>query len=347
LKKQVYWVNDFFCGAGGIGLGFKQAGFRVAGAYDFDRWAVESYGANISPKVKHWDITQMKGKDLNYADVWTFGFPCQDISVAGKQAGMIKGVTRSGLFYEVMRLLEETRAIDPTKMPQILLAENVKAVEKYIPDINKEFNKQGYSLITQLYNSKYWGVPQNRERYFIVGIRKDLAQNFSFPKEQRVHVPKLKSILESNVDPKYYISKEEQFLEATIQQLESKLKKNSEERKDSGRCSHIVRLLNINPSGNGLNGLIYSDEGVSPTLLAINEGIKILVEINNSDYRIRRLTPREHARLQAFPDSYVFQVSDSQLYKQFGNAVTVSVAKAIADTIYCYLLNEDYLLQAA
>ena len=105
LKENVVSVNDFFCGAGGMSLGFKNAGFRLSGAWDFDKWAVESYFENISPKVKQMDITQMNGDEVPYADVWTFGFPCQDISIAGKQAGMVKGKTRSGLFYEVMRLL--------------------------------------------------------------------------------------------------------------------------------------------------------------------------------------------------------------------------------------------------
>lgn len=171
-----FTVNDFFCGAGGMGLGFKQAGFRLAGAWDFDKWAVESYGNNVSPKVKQEDITQMNWRDVPYADVWTFGFPCQDVSVAGKRTGMIKGKTRSGLFYEVMRLLDEMKKFNPDNLPKIILAENVKGIRKYLPTIEEEYKARGYKTYYTLYNSKYFGVPQNRERYFIIGIHHRLSR---------------------------------------------------------------------------------------------------------------------------------------------------------------------------
>lgn len=101
-------VNDFFCGAGGMGLGFKQAGFTIAGAWDFDKFAVATYNANVGNHVQQKDIREMTYLDVPQATVWTFGFPCQDLSVAGKMAGLYEG-KRSGLFFEVMRLLDEIR----------------------------------------------------------------------------------------------------------------------------------------------------------------------------------------------------------------------------------------------
>jgi DNA (cytosine-5)-methyltransferase 1 len=194
-------VNSFFCGAGGMDLGFIQAGFDVVGAWDFDKYAVESYAHNIGMNVDRMSVTDMKGSDVPKVNGWLFGFPCQDISIAGKQKGMIKGETRSGLFYEIMRLLGEVK-----DKPEWILAENVKAVNKFIPTIEEEYDKAGYVLVSpQLYNTKYWFLPQNRERFFLLGLRKDLAKTFVFPEQQTEFIPKLSSVLESDVDEKYYI----------------------------------------------------------------------------------------------------------------------------------------------
>lgn len=486
MTETILRTNDFFCGAGGMGLGFKQAGFRLAGAWDFDKYAVESYGNNVSPKVKRADITQMTADEIPYADVWTFGFPCQDLSVAGKQAGMIKGQTRSGLFYEVMRLLEETNPNGLWGKPKIIMAENVKGLKKYLPVLEEEYNAAGYKMYLSdqnngIFNSKYWGVPQNRERYFVVGVRKDIEKEFEFPVQQTGYIPRLSSVLETEVDEKYYIDDEKakKIIEQAINGLKVKqaTKKgydiavpgdsinlshpNSETRRgrvgkqvaqtlmttceqvvveenplgavhacitpdrvdkrQNGRrakaeeeemftltaqdlygvvidnknsfgnpkifnddlhpsilATHykeptltvigmldmkgqenirrvydtegiaptlttsegghrqpkILTIGNTNPSGNGMNGNVYHSEGLAPTLTTNKgEGVKTLL----SNYRVRKLTPREYARLQGFPDSYEQVVSNTQFYKQMGNAVTVNVAQAIAEKIKEFL----------
>jgi DNA (cytosine-5)-methyltransferase 1 len=399
-------VNSFFCGAGGFDLGFIQAGFETVGAWDFDKYAVQSYNHNIGG-AEQADVSLMKGQDLRKADGWLFGFPCQDISVAGKQKGMIKGETRSGLFYEIMRLLDEVE-----DKPEWILAENVKAVKKFIPEIREEYGKAGYWLVEpQLYNSKYWGVPQNRERYFLLGIRFDNNKPFSFPQQQTDFIPKLSSVLESDVDEKFYIDdlKAAKIIEQAIEGLKVKqaTKKgydiavegdsinishpNSQTRRgrvgkqvaqtlltgteqlvveglkdvhavitpdrvdkrQNGRRAKpneeemftitaqdlhgviqqtpkILTVGNVNPSGRGMNGNVISEEGISTTLTTNKgEGHKILT----NEYRVRKLTPREYARLQGFPESYEQIVSNSQFYKQMGNAVTVNVAHAIATAI--------------
>lgn len=396
-EDEMLRVNDLFCGAGGMGLGFKQSGFRLAGAWDFDKYAVESYGHNISPKVKQDDITTMKWHHLPYAEVWTFGFPCQDISVAGKQAGMIKGETRSGLFYEVMRLLDETREHLSIALPKIILAENVKAVKKYLPEIEKEYAARGYKMNAQLYNSKYWGIPQNRERYFIIGVRDDIEKDFIFPTQQTDHVPKLSSILETEVDEKYYIDdiKATKIIEQAINGLKVKqaTKKgydvavegdsiniahpNSTTRR--GRvgkqvaqtlmtsCEQVVcvgsnqknagvfeELSPTLTSAAGLGGghiaylvqSVFTDKdncsyccdanyakGTSPGDIGKGRRTHIIDE----NLRVRKLTPREYARLQGFPDSFEFVCSNTQIYKQMGNAVTVNVSRAIATAIKEFL----------
>lgn len=399
MTEKILRTNDFFCGGGGMGLGFKYAGFRLAGAWDFDKYAVESYGNNVSPKVKQADITQMKWDEIPYADVWTFGFPCQDLSVAGKQAGLFEG-KRSGLFFEVMRLLDETRENDVNRLPDIIMAENVKGLKPYLEVLKEEYNKRGYRMTYTLYNSKYWGVPQNRERYFVVGIRQEIRKAFQFPRQQTDFVPKLSSILEDEVDEKFYIDNEkaQNIIEQAKKRVEIKgthacLTPDRAEKRQNGRRAkeddeemftltaqdhHGIIVLGRAEGINGHDILkrVYDTEGISPTLNTCGGGNtqpKILVVGNlkpdgssrigtrdavwdseglggcimASDYkqprpilhnfRVRKLTPREYARLQGFPDSYKFVVSNSQLYKQFGNAVTVNVAQAIAEKIKEYL----------
>lgn len=310
-------VNDLFCGAGGMGLGFKNAGFEIVGSCDFDKFAVKSYAANVSDTVVEADITQMKWNDIPKADVWTFGFPCQDISIAGKQEGMIKGKTRSGLFYEVMRLLEETRENDPSRLPKIILAENVKEVRKYLDEIENEYHKQGYKLYYELFNTKYWDIPQNRERYFMVGVLEDIKEEFIFPTEKKEVTKCLADILvdEDTVDESFY---RDHMPMTPMNKMDTDIK--------------VVG----NTSKTGFRKLdVHHISGISPTLLARDYKDATQVMVNG---RVRKLVPREYARLQGFPDSYEFVVSNTQLYKQFGNAVTVNVAEAIAKAIKEFLI---------
>lgn len=198
-------VNDFFCGCGGMGVGFLNAGYKIAGAWDFDKYAVQSYDHNVGHHVKQADIKEMTWQDVPFAHVWAFGFPCQDLSVAGKQAGLLlkcqdcdsdfaidpsnftgqttcpscgsknyKAASRSGCFYEIMRLIDETREHAPSSLPAVLVAENVKGLTPYIPVLAAELKQRGYIAHVKLYNSKFWNVAQNRERYYIAATRDDL-----------------------------------------------------------------------------------------------------------------------------------------------------------------------------
>lgn len=321
----MYTVNDFFCGCGGLGLGFKQAGYTIAGSWDFDKYAVQTYRANVDSNVIQADITTMTISDIPYADVWTFGFPCQDLSVAGNQAGMLlkckdckevyevrdpniapsavqcpkcnstsyEPMSRSGLFFEIMRLLDEAES---QKRPKILMAENVKALRPYLPILEAEYAKRGYRTYYTMYNSKFWGVPQNRERYFVVGVRNDLKGDFIFPDEQHEDVPKLSSILETEVDEKYYISDDK--AKVIIEQALNKLK-------TLGDCHATITPDRINKRQNGprakenekemftltaqdLHGVIiddtygYDKEGVRTyteatlTLRSSRQGVKVI-----------------------------------------------------------------------
>lgn len=247
-------VNDFFCGCGGMGVAFQNAGYEIAGAWDFDKYAVETYRRNVGDHVKRQDIREMTYKDVPKADVWAFGFPCQDLSVAGKQRGMIlkcedcgeeleinpeeygneticpncggndfKAASRSGMFFEIMRLLEETERNRPDNVPAAIIAENVRGLRRYLPVLNIEYERHGYSAHIKMFNSKYWGVSQNRERYAVVGTRDKLGLHFSFPAEQHEFIPKLSSQIEKNVSEKYYLpdEKAQTIIAQALEKLEA------------------------------------------------------------------------------------------------------------------------------
>ena len=254
IQMNQLTVNDFFCGCGGMGIGFQKAGYKIVGAWDFDKYAVESYKENVGAHVKKADIKDMTWLDIPKASVWAFGFPCQDLSVAGKQAGMVlecircgnqwkidpeehrgdncpecggnkyKSASRSGLFIEIMRLLDETEENSPEQMPKVLVAENVKGLKPFIGVLETEFQKRGYTAHIELYNSKYWVVPQNRERYYIVGIKDGEEIAFQMPTEDKSpdRIPKLSTVLEPDVDEKYYISddKAKTIIEQALKRLE-------------------------------------------------------------------------------------------------------------------------------
>lgn len=162
---------DFFAGIGGMRLGLERAGHKCVGFCEFDKFARQSYTAMYDTKGE-WtssDVRTVKPYELPAADLWCFGFPCQDISVAGKQKGLQAG-KRSGLFYEIMRLLAGRRKEDK---PRWLLVENVKNLLSIgngfdFARLLLELGGLGYSCEWQVLNSKDFGVPQNRERVFVV-----------------------------------------------------------------------------------------------------------------------------------------------------------------------------------
>lgn len=295
-------IIDLFCGIGGISLGFKQASdllnlkLKTVFASEIDKFAVKTYIANHDVQV-HGDIHKIKSSDIPDHHILLAGFPCQAFSIAGNKLGFED--TRGTLFFEVARIVKE-------KQPKVVFCENVKNLKthdkgKTIKVITSTLEELGYSVFIDVLNSKDFGVPQNRERVYIVAFHKTLnVSEFEFPKHNLKSA--LKDILEDKVQEKYYLS--QKYLDF----LENHKKRHKQK-------------------GNGFGYQIKSENDIANTLVCGGMGIeRNLVQQNG----IRRLTPRECARLQGFPDSFKFVVSDTQLYKQFGNSVTVPVIKAIA-----------------
>lgn len=213
ITKKIRLI-ELFAGIGSQAKALRNLGvdFEHWFVCEIDKYAIKSYNAVHDTNFDVTDIKELHAEDLKIVDtdkycyMMTYSFPCQDLSLAGKQAGMEKGSgTRSGLLWEVERLLDEC-----IELPQILLMENVPQVigSKNIEDFKswrRKLESLGYQCYVQLLNSKNYGIPQNRNRCFMVSILGEY--HYTFPKRQELKL-KLKDMLEDNVDEKYYLSDE-------------------------------------------------------------------------------------------------------------------------------------------
>lgn len=226
-------------------------------------------------------MSEISTDDIPDCDMITYGFPCQDISVAGKQEGIIHGQTRSGLLYEALRIIE-------AKKPKYAIAENVKNLvgKRHRDDFDSlldELSEMGYNSYWQVLNAKEYGIPQNRERVFVVSIRKDIDDGkFEFPEpfDNRL---RLKDMLEDRVESTYYINNEK--TDRLLDQLKKKNISNSirvggrgsTDRHQWDLVSVPMKVGNVNPSERGMNGNVYNSNNVSPTLTTNKgEGIKVI-----------------------------------------------------------------------
>jgi len=427
---------SLFSGIGGFEQALNNFGGQCVFASEIDKFAAQAYETLYGHKPAG-DITQIDAKDVPDHDLLVGGFPCQSFSVAGKRKGFED--TRGTLFFEIARIAKE-------KQPRVLLLENVKGLVNHdkgrtLDVMIGTLNEIGYIVDFDVLNSKYFGVPQNRERIFIVAIREDLIDsepfseetttgqtivpkgkrrigewanvfNFDWPEQGDV-TTRLRDILESNVDEKYYLDEEKtaklvaqlEAQEPPIEPSEINVLGNmgrtghgnfnvfsdegvgrtvaARDYKDPMRIAEPQMLGHVDLKGNDSIKRTYSTDGISPTLTTMGGGHrepKIAEEQSNisgmviggtqknaykgdgsisptlteamgaggghiplrvespQKYRIRKLTPLECWRLQGFPDEAheaVKQagISDSQRYKQAGNAVTVNVIEAIAERL--------------
>lgn len=327
-QKKLRFI-DLFAGIGGIRLGFENAfkeNSETVFVSEWDSYAQKTYLANFpEPKTIAGDITKIDEKEIPPFDICLAGFPCQAFSMAGQRKGFddnYKGICRGTLFLDVARICEYHK-------PKVIFCENVKGLVihdkgRTFKIIKSTFEQLGYNVFSQILNSKDFGVPQNRERIYIVAFRKDLGiENFSFPSATDSS-KKIRDIIEENpVSAKYYLSTT--YIQTLIRH------KAKHEALGHG-FGYEIRSLD------GTAGAIVCGGMGRERNLIIDKRQKDLTPVThikgtvNTD-GIRKMTPREWARLQGFPDSFKLILADTHLYKQFGNSVTVPVIQAIAQKI--------------
>ncbi len=327
----MYKSIDLFAGIGGIRLGFDLAfkdKIETVFISEWDEKAQETYRANFDDDIEIMgDITKINEKDIPEHDILLAGFPCQAFSLAGQKKGFEDA--RGTLFFDVARIVK-------FHQPKVVFAENVKNLVNHdrgrtFKVIKEILTDLGYTVFYKVLNSKDFGVPQNRERIYIVAFRDDIAPfNFNFP-EKTDDTKVIADIIEDEeTSSKYYLS--------TVY-LDS-LRKH--------RKRHEAK-------GNGFGYEVRDHDSIAGAIVCGGMGRErnLIVDKRLTDFTpvthikgevnkeyIRRMTPREWARLQGFPDNFKLVVADTHLYKQFGNSVTVPVIEAIAEQIRDYLENK-------
>ncbi|GAB2971028.1 DNA (cytosine-5-)-methyltransferase [Mucilaginibacter puniceus] len=326
LENPKFKFIDLFAGIGGFRLAMQNLGGKCVFTSEWDKEAKRTYRANFGEKP-FGDITKESTKKyIPDFDILCAGFPCQAFSIAGKRGGFED--TRGTLFFDVAEIIRR-------KQPKAIFLENVKGLRNHnggktlATILNVLRSDLGYFVPEpQIINAKDFGVPQNRERIFIAGFRGDLGiNNFDYPKPLG-QKKKLEDIKEKGpVSAKYYLST--QYLKT--------LKEH--------KARHATK-------GNGFGYEIISDDGIANAIVVGGMGrernlvydhsiedftpvTKIKGEVNREG--VRKMTPREWARLQGFPDNYLIPVADASAYKQFGNSVAVPAIQAMAKNIIANL----------
>ena len=313
-------VLSLFSGIGAFERALCRIGldWELVNYCEIDRWASLSYSMvnQCDESLNLHDVRAVTAETVRdrQVDLITYGFPCQDISIAGKQQGFVNNSgepTRSGLFFDALRIIKELQ-------PRYAIAENVKALT------NKKFKNEfatvlssledaGYNNYWSVLNAKDYGIPQNRERVFIVSIRKDVDKgDFQFPKKEPLKF-RVKDILATDVDERYTIS-------------------------DALWEGHQKRKKEHKEKGNGFGYSLFNENSKYINTLSARyqkDGSEILIE--QPDINPRKLTPKECWRLMGFMDEEfdrVHGISNSQLYKQAGNSIVVNVLSALLTQLF-------------
>ena len=330
VKNPKFTFIDLFAGVGGFRIALQNLGGNCVFSSEIDKYAKKTYEANFG-EVPFGDITKISENDIPEHDILCAGFPCQSFSIAGKRKGF-KDETRGTLFFDIARIIE-------AKKPKAFFLENVKGLTNHdkgrtlktiLKVLRDDLNY--YVPEPKIINAKDFGVPQNRERIFIIGFRKDLGINhFEYPKPTNKKV-KFADIKEENpVSVKYYIS--------TVYQATLKNHKQRHADKGNGFGYEII------DDNQCANAIVVGGMGrernivVDCRLTDFTPITKIKGEVNRDGWR--RMTPREWARLQGFPDKFIIPVSDAQAYKQFGNSVAIPAIQATAKILVNKLLEKN------
>lgn len=328
-KRAKFKFIDLFAGIGGFRLAFQNLGGKCVFTSEWDKYSKLTYEANFG-EIPFGDITKNETKSYipDNFDVLCAGFPCQAFSIAGKRGGFED--TRGTLFYDVAEIIGKKR-------PKAIFLENVKGLRSHDKGrtlatiLNVLRNELDYYIPEpEIINAKNYGVPQNRERIFIVGFRRDLGiTDFKYPNPtDKTKV--LEDILETDeVSVKYYLSK------TYMNTLRAHRARHESKGNGFGYAIHsndeIANAVVCGGMGRERN-LIIDDK-----LTNFKPVTNIKGEVNREG--IRKMTPREWARLQGFPDDFKIVISDAQAYKQLGNSVAVPAIQATAKRIIQYMNN--------
>lgn len=319
-------IIDLFAGIGGIRLGFEKAFKDEANTVFVSEWddkAQKTYKANFGDDAQFaGDITKVDEKDIPEFDICLAGLPCQAFSVGGKREGFndnYKGMCRGTLFLDVVRICEYHK-------PKVIFCENVKGLvvhdkKRTFQVIKNAFEQIGYKVFYKVLDSKNFGVPQHRERIYIVCFRNDIApEEFSFPVGCG-QTKAVKDILEETVSLNHYIG----------QGYLNSLRERQARHKAKGNGFNYEPL-----DLNGVANTIACGGGGHESNLIIDDKndkeANTYKRVLNNEH-IRKMTTREWARLQGFDDTFVFPNADTTTYKQLGNSVSVPVIESIAEKI--------------
>ena len=329
----------------GIGAFEKALGDKVelVNYCEIDKYAAKAYSLihNVPEDLNLKDVTKVDTSKLHNIDMVTYGFPCQDISNAGKRQGFVDSNgnrTRSGLFFEALRIIKDTQ-------PKYAIAENVKNLvsKKFRTEFEtviSELDKAGYVSYYDVLNAKDYGIPQNRERVFIVSIRKDIDNGtFKFPKSIPLD-KRLKDVLETEVDERFYLKDTMPFFIKNSLAMEEKGNgfRFSPHVKDH---ANIAKTITTRAGGRMDDNFIMETPSLDCDTFTFNKENVAKIDECAHEFRIRKLTPLECWRLMGFEDTDFWKVknsgiSNSQLYKMAGNSIVVNVLRAI----FRELLNE-------
>jgi DNA (cytosine-5)-methyltransferase 1 len=300
-KGHKFTFIDLFAGIGGIRMGFEYAGGECVFTSEWDESAQKTYQANFG-EIPYGDITKIDPASIPNFDFLLAGFPCQPFS----QAGLKKGFDdiRGTLFFDIARIIEHHK-------PAVIFLENVRNLAGHdkgntLRVIIKTLEDLGYKVSHNILNAKEFGLPQNRARIYIIGFKDDV--DFEFPKPLNKKT-KVFDILDEKVDSKYTIS-------------------------DKLWAGHQRRKKEHAEKGNGFGYSLFDNNSEYTSTISARyykDGSEILIKQKGKNPR--KLTPREAARLQGFPENFIIPVSDTQAYKQFGNSVAIPVIKALAEKI--------------
>ncbi|MDU5941876.1 MULTISPECIES: DNA cytosine methyltransferase [Veillonella] len=301
---------DLFAGIGGFRIALESMGAQCIYSNEWDRYAQEVYANNFG-HIPEGDITKVDEKTIPNHDILCAGFPCQAFSISGKKLGFED--SRGTLFFDVARIVKE-------KKPKVVFMENVKNFAthdkgKTLQVVRATMEELGYKFYQKVLNSVDYGVPQKRERIYMVCFRNDLnIKDFTFPKPFE---------LSKHVED--YLLQDEKLVNHLYVDRPDTYFNNIEDNKYSNKS---IRLGIVNKGGQGER--IYSTKGIAITLSAYGGGVFAKTGGYLINGKTRKLHPRECARIMGYPDSYQLASSPTQAYKQLGNSVVIDVLQYIA-----------------